>query len=155
MNFFQRYIAFSSIVILSIICQLPSVQAGGIQPFEPINAEALIDACWKISKEDRDSGVTTRMRHGSARSIRCLQNVILDQVDAMFDPKYLSREQAKKQLRKIIEGYQPLMWSIYNEHKSCGVECGTDRHVLHLGDHAALLEDILKQMINERNEFKF
>ncbi len=59
-------------------------KAGGTEPFEPINAKAMIDTCWALSKEDRDSGVTGRMRSGSARTAGCLQNVIVEQASEMF-----------------------------------------------------------------------
>ena len=73
----------------------------------------------------------------------------------MFEPNILSRQDVRDKLRKISEGYQTLYWSIYNEHKRCGVECGTDREVYHLGAYTALLEDIIRDMVRERNFMKF
>ena len=129
--------------------------AGGTEAFEPIDADALIEKCWLISKEDRDSGVTARMRSGGARTAKCLQDVILDQVEAMFDPKTLTRKEALEKLHLISEGYQTLYWSIYNQHRKCARWCGTDRHVYHLGAYTALLEKIIRDMVDERNEIGF
>lgn len=129
--------------------------AGGTEAFEPINADALIEKCWSISKEDLDSGVTARMRGGSARSAKCLQDVILDQVEVMFEPKTLTRKEASEKLQLISEGVQTLYWSIFNQHRKCRRWCGTDRHVYHLAYYADLLEDMIRAMVHERNEIGF
>jgi hypothetical protein len=115
----------------------------------------MIDTCWALSKKDRDSCVTGRMRSGSARTARCLQNIILDQSEEMFEPDTLSRQEVLEKTDKISEGYQTLYWAIYNTHKRCDRFCGTDKHVYHLSAYTSLLEDIIKDMINERNEVRF
>ena len=129
--------------------------SGGTEAFNPIDADALIEKCWSIFKEDLHSGVTARMRRGGARSAKCLQDVILDQVEAMFEPKTLTRKEASEKLQLISEGYQTLYWSIYNQHRKCARWCGTDRHVYHLGAYTALLKKIIRDMVRERNEIGF
>ena len=129
--------------------------SGGTEAFNPIDADALIEKCWSISKEDIESGVTARMRGGSARSAKCLQDVILDQVEVMFDPKTLTRKEAFEKLQLISEGVQTLYWSIFNQHRKCRRWCGTDRHVYHLAHYADLLEHMIRDMVRERNEIGF
>ena len=129
--------------------------AGGTEAFESIDADALIERCWSISKEDLDSGVTARIRGGSARSAKCLQDVILDQVEVMFEPKTLTRKEASEKLQLISEGVQTLYWSIFNQHRKCRRWCGTDRHVYHLAHYADLLEHMIRDMVRERNEIGF
>lgn len=130
-------------------------RAGGTEPFEPINAKIFIEQCWALSKDDRDSGVTGRMRDGTMKTVRCMQGFIVDQAAEMFEPDTLSRQDVQGKLDNIRKNYGSLYWSIYNEHKRCGVECGTDRDVYHLAAYTALLEDIIRDMVRERNFMKF
>ncbi len=133
---------------------IPTAMAGG-KPFQLIDAEALIKACWAISEVKRASGVTGLMRKGAAETVGCLKEVILDQVEIMFEPEYLSREQATKELDRIRDAYQGLYWSIYNGHRGCDPSCGTMKHVSHLAENASLLEKMIRDMIAQRNEYKF
>ena len=143
------------LLVLTAAVASSHAKAGGNEPFEPIDAKALIDACWAISQDKRDSGVTALMRQGGAMSVRCLKDVILDQAQAMLEPQVLSRRQVKEKLDKIGNAYGSLYWSIFNEHRKCSRWCGTDRHVYHLARYGGLLEKIIQDMVNERNEVKF
>ena len=152
----QAAVAYSVVAIL--VGALPShAPLAGGNPFEPIDAQPLIDACLALSKEDRDSGVTARMRSGGARSIGCLQGVIRDQAEALFDEESLNSLDLEEQLTKIRKGYQTLYWAIYNDHRACRfprMECGTFYHVFHLGEHSSLLEKIIRDMVEQRNEYR-
>ena len=117
-------------------------------------AQTLIDACWEISRKDRESGVTGRMRSGSADTIGCLEEIVLDQVDALFpDGKYLSRRKAREYLDMIEIGVQKLYWSIYNEHVGCDPFCGTMYQVFHLSPNARILEDMIRALVRQRKEY--
>ena len=123
----QAAVAYSALAILVGAFPSHAPLAGG-NSFQPIDAKPLIDACWALSKEDRDSGVTGRMRSGSARSIGCLEGVIHDQAEALFDEETLDSLKLKEQLIKLRKGYQILYWALYNEHSACGLPrmaCGT------------------------------
>ena len=103
----QAAVAYSALAILVGAFPSHAPLAGG-NSFQPIDAKPLIDACWALSKEDRDSGVTGRMRSGSARSIGCLEGVIHDQAEALFDEETLDSLKLKEQLIKLRKGYQIL-----------------------------------------------
>ena len=142
-----------------LIGALPShAPLAGGDPFETIDPKPLIDACWALSKEDLDSGVTARMRSGTMRSIRCLQNVIRDQAKALFDEETLKSMNLEERLTKIREGYGGLYWAIYNDHRGClpsRTGCGTFYHVFHVAALSSLLEEIIRDMIVQRNEYRF
>ena len=140
--------------LLAALTSIPA-KAGGIEPFESINAKAYIDKCWSLSKEDRDSGVTGRMRSGTMKTVHCMHDVIVEQASEMFEPDVLSPQEVKDKLLKIIKAYGSLYWAIYNSHKRCDRFCGTDKHVYHLSAYTSLLEKIIRDMINERNEVRF
>ncbi len=147
--------AAAALFVLLTISWPGGAPAGGREPFEPIDAEALIDACWAISREDRDSGVTAGMRSGTARTAECLENVVYDQARAMFDLKRHPLREIRERIALIREGYQKFYWSLYNEHKMCRLWCGTDKHVYHISYYAKLLEEIVRDMVSERNEVGF
>ena len=117
-----------------------------------IDAQALIDACWAISLEDRSSGVTARHREGALNSVLCLEEVILDQVEILFpDGEYLSREQAAEKLERLRFAVGSLYWSIYNENIACDPSCGTIWHPLHLHANARVLEQMIRDIVRVRN----
>ncbi len=123
---------------------------------EGIDAQALIDACWAISLEDRSSGVTARHREGALNSALCLEEVILDQVDVLFpDGEYLSREQAAEKLERLRFAAGSLYWSIYNENIACDPSCGTMWHPMHLASHAQILEQMIRDIAYVRNYHRF
>ena len=118
------------------------------------DAQVLIDACWEISRKDRESGVTGRMRNGHADTIVCLEEVILDQLQPLFpDGEYLSRQKAREYLDMIQIGVQKLYWSIYNEHAGCDPFCGTIYQVFHLSPNARILEEMIRRLVRQRKEY--
>lgn len=145
----------TSVLLVLVLAIVSShAKAGGNQPFEPVDAEKLIKACWDISEEARASGVTAVMRSGTLDTVLCLEQVILDQVEVLFEPEYLSRTEAQKKLKRTRMAYGGLYWSIYNEHRGCDPMCGTIRHVFHLAENARILEKMIRDMVKERNEFE-
>ena len=145
---------FLPLALSAFLLFTPSPADAGGPDEEGIDAQALIDACWAISLEDRSSGVTGRMRHGAAKTVRCLEDVILDQVEILFpDGEYLSREQAKQKLDALAEAVQTMYWSIYNGNIACDPSCGTYWHDLHLHGNAHILEHMLREIIRIRNMY--
>lgn len=141
-------------VLLALITH-SAAEAGIDDPFNPIDADALINGCVERWQADLDSGVTVRMRSGSAAIIDCYEDVIQNQAEEMFEPESLSRQELRSYLDDIKAGYQKLYWAIFNKHKKCDTLCGTDKQVYHLGAHMALLERIIRDMAAERNEARF
>ncbi len=133
----------------------PWAAGSGRADEEGIDAQALIDACWAISLEDRSSGVTAQMRRGALKSVLCLEEVILDQVEILFpDGEYLSREQAAEKLEQLRFAAGSLYWSIYNENIACDPSCGTYWHDLHLHGNAHILEHMLREVVRVRNMYE-
>lgn len=111
-------------------------------------AQKAIDTCWAISLEDRDSGVTTRMRSGALDSALCMEKHIVE-----LSQKYLFKnnpdkvQRVKEDLEKFRSGYGHLQWMLYNEIDSCfeGINagCGTMYHSVHNSAYAKSLEDVI------------
>ena len=131
--------------------------------FQPINAEQIIDGCLKISEEDRDSGVTGRARSGMARTVGCLEVEVVNQLQALFpegaagsfpDGTPKSKAGIEKLIAEMGSSYQGLQWSIWNEHRGCD-PCGTMYQLFHIGKYASLLEEILREVVGVRNEYRY
>jgi hypothetical protein len=152
---FQRILPLIIVITIMVFHPFSAARAGGEAPFTPINPDALINGCIEKSQAKLDTGVTARMREGGAEIVRCYEKIILDQASGMFNPEYLSQEVLKSYLDKIRYGYQKLYWALYNGHKKCDLWCGTDKHIYHLSAHEELLEKIIRDMIEERNEVRF
>ncbi len=142
------------LLCFSLAVGAPAAMAGA-EPFQTIDAEALIKPCWDLSEEKRSSGVTATMRQGTLDTVLCLEKVILDQVEILFpDGKYLSRAQAEKKLERLRFAIQTFYWSLYNEHTGCKHFCGTMWQVFHLPKIAHVLEQIIRDIAHQRNQYK-
>ena len=122
--------------------------AGGRE--EIPEAQALIDACWDISLEKRSKD-NASAREGFLDTVLCLEEVILDQVEILFEDDVLTREQAKKELRILRFAAGGLYWKIYNENRGCF--CGTMYYAHHLWENAQILESMIKEMIRQREKY--
>ena len=115
------------------------------------HAQKIIDACWAISEEDRNSGVTARMRQGTYNTIECLFNSI-----KRISGKMLKRKETKTEFVRALEQFTEsayhLYYDIFNAHKECA-PCGTVYHVVYLGHVSGLLEDILQTMLEQAYEY--
>lgn len=132
---------------------IPSpTMAGGGEPFEPIDAQAMIDACWDKTYELR-AGSTADAREGILRSVLCLEEWILDQFEVLFSLTVLTRGEAAKQLDTIRMSYGGLYWKLYNEHQGCTI-CGTQHHTSHVSALARLMEQILHAAVDQRNRYE-
>ena len=126
--------------------------AAGAAEWTDIDAEALVALCWAISEEDRGSGVTSRMRQGTADTIDCLEQEIVQHATAFFRTR--SEEQIRQLVTDIGGSYAQFYWVMYNENKACDPGCGTVYHVVFIGEVAELLEDMLRDLVSQRNEYR-
>ncbi len=142
------------LLCFSLAVGAPAAMAGA-EPFQPIDAEALIKPCWDLSEEKRSSGVTATMRQGALDTVLCLEKVILDQVEILFpDGQNLSRAQAEKKLERLGSAIQTFYWPLYNGHVGCKGFCGTMWQVFHLAKNAHVLEGVIRDIVDQRNQYK-
>lgn len=120
-------------------------------PFEAIDAQKLIDDCWAISLELR-SGSTRSTRHGFIETLTCLRKTIVEQTIPMFEPGSLSPAYAEWLLIQMASSYQEFNDRLYNDHKHCF--CGTLYYNIDLWAVSHLYENVLRDVISERNKHK-
>lgn len=121
------------------------------RPFEEIDAQKLIDDCWAISLELR-SGSTRSTRHGFIETLTCLRKTIVEQTVPMFKPGSWSPAYAEWLLIQMASPYQEFNDRLYNEHKHCF--CGTLYYNIDLWAVSHLYEDVLRDVVAERNKYR-
>jgi len=122
-------------------------------PFQTIDAQAMIDACWEMTYEERSDIYTAR--EGILLSALCLEDRIVDQLEALVAPEYLPREEAAKNLEAVRMAYGSLIWKLYNEHKRCPRRsCGMFYQSLHVEAVAEFMESLLRKIVRQRNELQ-
>lgn len=147
-------IAFMALTCLLMVT--PAVAGGDDtsgEPFQPIDAEAMIDSCWKANA-DLLSNVYS-IREGTFRSSLCLEDRIVEQLNALVGPENLTREEAAGDLEAIRMAYGNLVWKIYNEHKKCTFRtCGLYDQSIHVSALAEFMEGLLREVVRQRNRFE-
>jgi hypothetical protein len=148
-----------TLIAVTLACLLtasPALAGGDVsgEPFQPIDAQAMIDACWDLTIEQR-SGSNADAREGILLSDLCLEERIADQFEALFDPEVLSREEVAQELKAIRFAYGGLVWKLYNEHEGCPRgHCGTIYFTFHVSEVAHFMEGFLRKVVDQRNEYK-
>lgn len=80
---------------------------------------------------------------------------IVEQLDALVPQGSLSREDAAQQLKATRMAYALLVWKIYNAHKQYPRNsCGVIYQSAHVSAVARLMEDLLRAVVEQRNELK-
>jgi len=119
--------------------------------FEPIDAQVLIDHCWKISLELR-SGSTRDARFGFIESLTCLRKTIVEQIVPMMEPGDLTPAYAEWMLIEMAAPYGETFHELYNAHKHC--DCGTINHNIDVWAVTQLYEMLLRDVVNQRNKLR-
>ena len=123
-------------------------------PSRAIRAEAVTAVCWGISDHMRGTGLTGLMRWGTLYTALCLEYVILDQVEILFEPEFLSRKEMRNKIDDIRSAYGSFYWSLYNENRGCRGMCGTIFNTFHLTVYSDLLEKMLRDIVNQRTRYR-
>lgn len=142
-----------------------SANGGEARPDIDIDPEPMIKACWDLSEELRASPATPDQVAGAAKSIECLQNLLLDHLEPLFagldhhsfpfTERRINRDGFKLTLAELAKAYQNLVWLIYNGHRGCDPGCGTMWFSTHLAAYGGLLEELIRSVVGQRNEYDY
>ncbi len=144
----------TTLIAAALLCLVsaPATATGRSRP--EIDADALVARCREMSRQDMESGVTARMREGMANTVECLADEIVRHAGAFFDPRSMTEAEVRQALEDIGASYGKLYWVMYNAHRGCEPGCGTMYHVVHMGALAGLYEEILRDLVRQRNEYR-
>ena len=147
----DRAVEVGEAVLRDFVAERNVYEDGARRFSERDDASDLGPACWDISDNMRDTGIVTMMRWGIVRTVRCIEYVILDQVEVAFDPKHLSRQDMREKLDDIRNAYGSFYWSLYNELRDC--DCDVSFNTYHLRAYAALLQEMLRDVTRQRQKY--
>jgi hypothetical protein len=133
----------------SIEKQRTVIFVGGIS-YAKIDSEKIIEHCWAISQHKLDTGITSEMINGTGDVIDCLEGAIVENMIALVGVK--RRDEIKKRVNEFSSAVGNLNYPINNEQKDCVPLCGTMYRVTNMGVIAEFLGEMLKNVINARNE---
>lgn len=142
------------LALLLALLLIPTMASanGGRRPWTEIDAQAAIERCWTVGQDKRDSGTTPVMREGTEETIECLEAEIMRHTSEFFIAKDAAEVQDR--LDTAHKSLRGLYWALYNNNQACSPSCGTMYYVLPASEIAGLWEDILRNIIRERNQYQ-
>ncbi len=119
-------------------------------------AQKAIDQCWAISQDDKNSGVTARMRDGGIKTAMCLKEHILKlSAQVLFKKDAARQKEVADELQQIYESTGRMYWLLNNEHDACTIEfCGTMYTIFHADQMAVTMENILRDFYLKIAEYE-
>ena len=144
------------VMLVVAVVTFPCVSnaGGGPSPNIP-DADTIIKKCWDKSEKLRSTGNTNDARAGNLESALCLEKAIVDNAADFIDPSSLTRKQIAEKMKQIRFALGGFYWSLYNEHKGCPFpSCGTIFYSFHNSLLAHAYEEILRNVIDQRKQYK-
>jgi hypothetical protein len=117
-------------------------------------AEKLIDDCMQLTLAERSSPVTADMANGALKTVYCLEAQILRQLDTLFDPDDVKREDVEKWLYEI-GALRSFYGALYSNNRSCDLSCGTIQLMRYQWPHIDVLKTMIRDMMAVREDEGF
>ncbi len=141
------------VVVFAGLLILPGFALAEDKPLDFADKKAA--ECMELSREERDSGVTARMRSGMQKSVICLKAAILQRAE----DAPLKKQDKVARLSKAIDVWEEqdaeILWMMHNERDDCSAGmCGTMYQVTYLGDHYAMLTQMLRNIDHSVQELR-
>jgi hypothetical protein len=119
---------FAKLFVLALACLLTAqpALAGGNRPdpFDPIDAQAIIDSC-RNSSDPGDKAISLDARKSAVYRIeQCYEEAIIRLIGPMFDPDVFSPKDVKRLLRNMSNPVYRFYGYVYAWHRKC--DCGED-----------------------------
>lgn len=120
-------------------------------------ANKVIDECWAVSQDDRDSGVTLRMREGTLVTANCLRDHIVSlSKDVLFKNNAEQQANIETSLNELMQHAGRIYWDLNNDHDVCKESsCGTMYTVIHNMSVARMLEKIVTDFYQQIAEYNY
>lgn len=152
-----------TIIATAILTALPAPSWAGGNPEERPDAEAMIKACFDQT-HGKAAPTTAAHREASVDYYLCLEERIIDQFrvfrpDLKFhyeqDDNRPTIEKVREKLEKLRAPIQLLYDWIYNANPGCTSGCGNQYDAIGLFENGKFLEQMLKAIVSQRNEYGF
>jgi hypothetical protein len=149
----MKALHFASLAWLLFVS--PALAGGadiGTQPFEPVDAQASIDACWKETNRQRTSGEAGE-RESVEYLLACHKSHVLRLTDRMFDPEILSQREVDRILHKLHQNIGEFYIYLFHAHRGCG--CDGDHNVTYDLAMVKAYQRILHHVAYQHNRYRF
>ncbi len=139
------------VVAALLACSAP---APAFAEWETLDADEIVEACWTSGQEDIDSGVTARMQRGIAVTAQCLRTRILENSAPLFASTNYTAKQQLADLDRITQSAGSFYARLYGQNRACAPGCGTLARVQAGAEIPDLLERVLRNVIEVRNQYR-
>lgn len=146
-----RFMLTLALLVLIWILIVPA--PGAQSATGKLDAEAIIEECWSLSKKERASGVTATMRAGAAKSVACLREKLIGLSAKMFDHAVYSESEIRQDIETLSRSIGAFSFNLYNHPKHCFPACGTMYQLFHHGHQAEILEKMIERTVAEYNQW--
>lgn len=139
-------------IVLWFLTASPALAGGNEysgEPFEPIDAQAIIDDCWSKSEELRSLGTIAEYGYGLNITHSCMEEAVLEQINSWLLPEFT--ESAEAHLHALRELHGDLYFRIYSKNRYCSRSCGLLTGMRYIEHYLQFLETILRDIAAERN----
>lgn len=131
--------------------------AGGVEsraaPYEPLDAQPLIDTCWaEIDLEDESMSVESR-REAAVRVVNCLEAAILRVMEPMYEQEIFPRQEVRELLADSASPVGDFYFYLLARHRKC--DCGTDRWISSHVAEARHYESQLRTIVSIHNSYNY
>jgi hypothetical protein len=140
---------------LAVIALLTfSAPATAFAEWENLDADEIVEACWTSGQEDIDSGVTARMQRGIAVTAQCLRTRILENAAPLFAATGYTAKQQLADLDRITQSAGSFYAHLYAQNRACAPACGTLPRIQAGAEIPDLLERVLRNVVETRNQYR-
>ena len=139
---------------LALAALLACAPAAAHAEWETLDADEIVAACWAAVQPDIDSGVTARMQQGIAAASQCLRTRIMENAAPLFAGTGYTPKQQIADIDRYTQGAGAFYWKLYTETRACAPACGTLARVQAGAEIPDLLERLLRDVVETRNQFR-
>ncbi len=138
---------------LAYLLTVTPVLAGGdivSLPFEPFDADPIIEDCWQRSEELRGTGSAAAYGDGLDLTAICMEKAVLAKIRGWLLPEFTDR--AEEHLHALRKVHDELYYRIYAENRYCPSSCGLLPSMRYIESYIDLLARILKDIEAETKD---
>lgn len=140
---------------LAVIALLTfAAPATAFAEWENLDADEIVEACWTSGQEDIDSGVTARMQRGIAVTAQCLRTRILENAAPLLAATGYTAKQQLADLDRITQSAGSFYAHLYAQNRACEPSCGTLARIQAGAEIPDLLERVLRNVVETRNQYR-
>jgi len=142
----------STLVVVALLTF--AAPAAAFAEWETLDADEIVEACWSTAQDDIDSGVTSRMQRGIAVAAQCLRTRIMEHTTPLFATTGYTAKQQLADLDRITQSTGTFYTHLYAQNRACAPTCGTLARIEAGAQVPDVLERVLRDVVETRNQYR-